>query len=141
MGVRDLIGGAGADEQLAAMACVCGKRAVEFVMVKGEPAFEAAGDPGQFPLPWSPFTERSEKGELVFLRNLFQEQARQRRGRFANGKARMPATFDQGSRPAEALADHRHEGTGESGTDHDDLEMVLAHAPAQAGHSMAGRMA
>src|SRR6266581_6701634 len=104
------------------MIWIDGEGLVELVMIKSEPAFQAARDFGMRALPTAPLGERQQRRQSVALRQFFEEQVRQRRGGLANGETRMFAALDQGDRASQSPRDHRDERTGKAGADHRDVE-------------------
>src|SRR6266576_1800092 len=111
------------------------KRAAKFVMIEGEASLEPAADVRELLLPGSPFTERPNEWESVIVSEFLEEQIGERRGGFSDHKTRMTATLDQRGGKAKPMSNHRHQRAGKSGADDHDLEMPVAHAPPQTGHS------
>ena len=92
--IRNLIARAGSDQQLVPPFGITCKRLSEPMMVEGKAAFEAAGNVWIGSLPASPLRQRQQSRQIVTPRQLFEQEVRQRRRRFADGKARMPPALE-----------------------------------------------
>ena len=93
-----------------------------------------------FLLPRSPLGQRRDLGQIVATRQFFEQQVRQRRRGFADGKARMFPAFEHHDGASEASRDHRHQRAAKARADHSDVEVgVHEGAPdsesAQASHA------
>ena len=80
MRVGDLVARAGCNEKLVSPLFIVAERLAKRVVKKRKPTLEAATDSRVFTLPLTPAAERQKLGQIVFLRELLQQQISQRRG-------------------------------------------------------------
>ena len=96
--VADLIVRARGHQQLASVRAVVTKRLADVVAKEAEPALEPAADLRMMTLPRAPLRERPDARQPIPIRQLFQQQVRQRRRGLADDEPWMPAAFEQHDR-------------------------------------------
>ena len=88
---------------------------------EGEAALQAARDVRPRPLPRAPLRERSDPRQIVAVRQLLEQEVGERRGRLADGEARVTAAFDQRDAPAALQQRERRQRSAEAGADDGDV--------------------
>ena len=81
-------------------------RCAKDVVIESEAAFEAACHVRIFLLPTPPFGKWRNARQVVASRQIFQQNVGQRRGRFADGEARVLVFFEQDYRVAQLVSNH-----------------------------------
>ena len=94
---------------------------------EGEAALEPAGDVRSRALPRAPLRERADARQIVAIRQLLDQQVGERRGRLADGEARMTAAFDQRDAAAPLAKRERRQRAGESRADDGDVGVDVVH--------------
>jgi hypothetical protein len=122
MRVRDGVVRAGGDQEFTVAVGASGGLPGG-VVEEAEAAFQPAGDPGMRREPGAPSGEGADRGQIVAVGEGFEQQVRQGRGGFADGLPRMAALLDQDHPPAEPPQDHRGQRSGESRSDHGEVEI------------------
>ena len=97
---------AGSDEELKLTIRVARSWCAEDMVIKGEAAFETACHVRIVLLPAAPFAEGRNTWKVITSRQTFEQDIRQRRGRFADGKAWMLVFFEQDYRAAQPVSNH-----------------------------------
>src|ERR1700726_1943612 len=106
MRVGDSIVGAGGDEELKFTIRVARSWCAEDMVIKGEAAFETACHVRIVLLPAAPFAGGRNAWKVITSRQTFEQDIRQRRGRFADGTAWMLVFFEQDYRAAQPVGNH-----------------------------------
>ena len=119
--VGDLVVRARRDQQLPLAFGVVGERLARAMEEEGEAALQAARDVRSRPLPRAPLRERPDPRQVVAVRQLLEQQVGQRRGRLADGEARVAAAFDQRDAPAALQQRERRQRSAEAGADDGDV--------------------
>ena len=96
--------------------------------IEREAAFEAARDIRAPTLPRAPLREHADPRQVVVVAELLEQQVRERRGRLADGKPRMPPALDEDDALAAPAQGERHERPGKPGADNRDVR-VNPHEP------------
>ncbi len=80
----------------------------------------------------------AQLGDAVVAGEVVEAEGGQRRGRLADGEARMLALLDHQARQAAALEHHRDQAAGDSTSDDDDVVVLPHAAPARLGPLLSG---
>ncbi len=119
--VGDGVVGARRDDQLTRVRGGVLEAPIEIVAEEREPALEAAGDVGIRRAPRPPLRERADPRQIPAIRQLLEHEVGDRRRRFADREARMPAALEQRHRAALPAEDQRGQRPGEAGADDRDV--------------------
>src|SRR5262245_29203334 len=95
VGIADLVMRAGRDEKLMGVVVPIVECLAKPVEKERETALEADGDVRPGSLPGAPLRERADLGQLISVRELLEQQIRQRRRGFADRKPWMATPFEQ----------------------------------------------
>ncbi len=133
--VGDRVVRAGRDQQLTRVRRRVLEGAIEIVAEEGEPALEPAGHVGVRRAPGPPLGERPQARQVPAVGELLEHQVGDRRGRLADGEARMPAAFEQRDGPALPAQDQGGQRAGESRSD--DRDVGVDGVPRDQGHAAA----
>ncbi len=124
MSVSDFIIWACGDHQLIGPVVSDAILFPSFVPEIRETAFQAADYVGIMALPRAVCRQWNQSWQIVTFGQLFNDQIHERRGRFADRKARMRAAFDEDHRQPEAPRDHCQQRRAEARADDCHIEIA-----------------
>src|SRR5262249_8102813 len=139
--VADLIIRAGGDQQLVGVVESWDERRAGLVTDEGEATLEAAGQVRIGSLPTAIFAQGQQSWQAIGVAQPFEDEIGNRRGRLANGKARMPSFFQQDCSQPQPLGDQGHQRACEASTQNQDVRFLVdshwrpPHAQTMAGAS------
>ena len=119
--VRDRVMRARGDEQLPRMRIVVSEALAGTWKQNVKPRLRPAATSGPGLLPRAPLREDAHARQVVLVCNLLEQQVRQRRGRFADGEARVTSALEERDALAAPRERQREERPGEARADDRDV--------------------